>query len=229
MPARHSPVLDLFRLVAVAAALLTCFSCSSPSSNTPPASRQLTITFSGRFDISNLLRPQRTPHSYTYGISWKYTWNGSWEQLFGAGNSSGQVPFQVVDITGNVDATYRDTVDGPDVRCTISLLADSASPPNFTASYDSSQRTVRVTNAEAPTFRYTTSQSADPKCAGGPGVNIFSQPSDWNPLGNGGGTVSSNGGKQDYEKRWQWTHTFAGGEVRTYDATGRSTLELAVR
>lgn len=102
-------------------------------------------------------------------------------------------------------------------------------PPTFIAAFDSSQRVVRITNADAPTFRYTRSTSTDPGCVGGPGVNIFSAPADWSPLGNGGGTVSSSGGKQDFDKRWQWTHTFAGGEVRNYDATIHSTVEVLVR
>ena len=222
--ARHYRKPASFCLIAAACTLLLFSSCKKKS-NTGPSDQQMTLVFSGRFHMTNLARPQRTPHSYTYEVNWKYTWNGSLDQL----KAGGSMPFQVVDISGFVNATYRDTVDGPDLACSISILADSANPPAFVPSYNSSQRMLQITNAEAPTFRYFRTQSANPNCSGGPGVNIFSAPGDWNPLGNGGGTVSADGGKLDFDKHWQWTHTFAGGEFREYDATIHSTLETQVR
>ena len=107
-----------------------------------------------------------------------------------------------------------------------SLCGSVRIPPTFIATYNSSQNTLQITNADAPTFRFTTASSADSNCFGGPGVNIFSAPADWNPIGNGGGTVSANGGSVDYDKHWVWTHTFAGGELRNYDATIHSTLQF---
>jgi hypothetical protein len=211
-------------LIAAICALLLSPGCKKKS-NTGPSDQDMTLVFSGQFHMTNLARPQRTPHSFTYEVNWKYTWNGSLDQLKAGGN----MPFQVVDISGFVNATYRDTADGPDLACSISILADPANPPAFTPSFNASQRVVQISNAEAPTFRNFRTQSANPTCSGGAGVNIFSAPSDWNPLGNGGGTVSVDGGKQDFDKRWQWTHTFAGGEFREYDATIHSTLELQVR
>jgi hypothetical protein len=130
-------------------------------------------------------------------------------------------------ISGTVDATYRNTVNGPDIRCSISLSPDPSNPPTFIAIYNSSQNTLQITNLEAPTFRFTRPASPDPNCAGGPGVNIFGAPADWNPLGSGGGTVSANGGSVDFDKRWQWTQNFAGGEVRNYDATIHTTLQFS--
>jgi hypothetical protein len=60
-------------------------------------------------------------------------------------------------------------------------------------------------------------------------VNIFGEPADWNPLGSGGGMVPAAGGNDDFDRHWQWTHTFAGGEFRNYDATMHNTLEVLVR
>ncbi len=129
------------RFVAAGCAVLIFSSCgsssapSAPSSNSgsvgpvPAGSQQVTVAFSGRFDMTNRAQPQRTPHSYTYGVQWKYTWNGSWDQLFGGGRvNSGQMPFQLVDIAGTVDVTYRNLADGPDIRCTITLTADASTP-----------------------------------------------------------------------------------------------------
>jgi hypothetical protein len=93
---------DLLRIAAAVCALPILLSCNSPSANvpTPSGSQQVTIAFSGTFDMTNLAQPQRGPHSYTYGVRWKYTWNGSWDQLCGGGRiNSGQMPFQIVDIS----------------------------------------------------------------------------------------------------------------------------------
>ncbi len=219
-----------------AGSLIVLAGCSSPTSgdnnnqgNDPPGSQQVTIAYSGRFDMTNFLQPQSTPHSYTYTNQWSYTWNGSWDQLFGGGRvNSGAISFQIVNIAGTTAATYRNIATGPDVQCTMTIVANSATPPTFIAAYDRSQRRVQITNVDAPTFRFTTTTSPDPNCNGGPGVNILSAPSDFNPLGPGGGTVAVGGGRVDFEKRWQWVHNFAGASVRNYDATMRTTVNVVM-
>ena len=182
--------------------------------------------------MRNIAVPQRTTHSYTYRVEWRYEWVGSREQLFPAGSlTAGQTTFQNVDISGTVNATFRDKVDGPDINCTMQIVPDPAAPPTFNASYDSSLDELRISNVDAPTFRlgkYV--ELSHENCVGGPGVNIFSPPADWSPLGGGGGKVSArSGGTQRFDRRWQWSHSFAGGEVRNYDASIQSMLEVLPR
>jgi hypothetical protein len=190
----------------------------------------LTITYSGTFTMTNQAVPQRTPPSYTYRVDWTYTWSGTWEQLFADDRtSSDQTLFQDVRIAGTVDATYRDKVDGPDINCTISIAPDPAQIPSFIAYYDTSEGTLRISNVDAPTFRLGMFvNSSDPNCNGGPGVDVFSAPADWSPLGDGGGSFSLNdGGTHTFDKQWKWQHPFAGGEARNYDAAMNTNLEVA--
>jgi hypothetical protein len=191
----------------------------------------VTVTYSGTFTMTNRAVPQRTPHSYTYRVEWAYEWSGTWDQLFAdRRTSSNQTSFQAVRIAGTVNATYRQQVDGPDVNCTMSIAPDPAAAPSFIASYDTSEGVLRIEGVGAPTFRSGQFvEQSDPKCSGGPAVNIFGAPADWSPMGDGGGTVSlMAGGTHDFEKQWRWQHTFAGGEARDYDAAMTTTLEVTL-
>ena len=65
--------------------------------------------------MTDLAVPQRTPHSYTYHVQWRYEWDGSWDALFAGGRTnSGQTTFpNPSTITGTVDATYGTSRTGP--------------------------------------------------------------------------------------------------------------------
>jgi hypothetical protein len=192
---------------------------------------QLTITYSGTFDMSNVQVPIVRGPSYVYHVAWEYHWFGAWNQLFTGGRlTSDRTDFQTSNIAGNVDVTYRAIVGGSDITCQITISANPNLKASFVASFDESAGQLQIRNVDAPTFALSSAFSLDPNCSGGPGVDIFSAPADWSPLGDGGATVSlTAGGSHDFDKTWQWQHPFEGGTARNYNAAMHTTLVVTVQ
>ena len=144
-------------------------------------------------------------------------------------------PFAQATISGFVKITFRDKVKGPNLKCTLAVVEDPGIPSTFALSYDdTSGGTLQVT-VTAPTFQGTKivprgPNSAKPGCTGGPGVNIFSAPSSFNPLGQGDRVGLAKGGTRRYDRTWKWDHVFASATgvkpIRHYQAAIHT--ELAV-
>jgi hypothetical protein len=211
--------------------LLATTGCGSSSTDSPALPSQLTITYSGTFDMSNLQVPIVRGPSYVYHVAWNFSWSGMWDQLFTGGSfTSDRTDFQMSSIAGSVDVTYRAIVGGADITCQITIAAHPTLKAGFVASFDESQGRLQIRNVEAPTFALSSASSPDPNCSGGPGVDIFSPPADWSPLGDGGATVSlTAGGSHAFDKTWQWQHPFEGGIARNYNATMHTTLVVSVQ
>lgn len=210
-------------LISAGSPTAPAFACSLPT--------QLDITYSGTFDMSNVEVPIVRGPSYVYHVAWDYHWYGSWNQLFTGGSlTSNRTDFQTSNIAGTVDVTYRAIVGGSDITCQIAISANPTLRASFVASFDESLGQLQIRNVDAPTFGLSSAFSLDPNCSGGPGVNIFSAPSDWSPLGDGGATVSlTAGGSHSFDKTWQWQHPFEGGVARNYNASMHTTLGVTIQ
>jgi hypothetical protein len=200
----------------------------SAAAAAPPSSTPLTITYAGRFELTNTLVPQASPSSYTYHVEWAYTWSGTWGTLFpsGARLSSDRTAFSGIAVSGTAEVTYRDRNDGPDKTCRLAVTANPTSPAGFLARYDPADETI-VVSVEAPTFAGSRiEQGPDPGCVGGPGVNLFSAPPDFRPLGDGGAAFDwSRPGTHPFDGDWRWTHRFASGR-RDFTASIRTRLSV---
>jgi hypothetical protein len=226
LPARTSRCAALALIASVAFAAP---GFSTPA-GVPTGSTPLAISYDGSFDLTNTMIPVGVQHSYAYHVEWAYSWAGSWGQLFQVGSRIAiQTSFQKAGIAGNLHVTWRSTTSGPDLRCTLRIVPSTSDFPDFGASYDPAKGTVRISGLEAPTYRYATYVgSSDPMCGGGPEIDIFGQPSSWKPLGDGGGALSlSTGGTHAYDRTWAWSHSFGGGERRSYTSSIRSTLRVS--
>jgi hypothetical protein len=211
------------------AVLIVSIAANASAASVPAASTPLTIRYTGSFTMSNIENPPRTL-SYTYSVKWAYSWSGTWGELFdGTTFRSNQTRFESVQIAGTVKATFRDKVDGPDIRCTMRVAANPSNPPSFRASYDTADGTLQVAY-EAPTFGQSRLVDlSHPRCVGGPGVAVTGQPADWSPLGGGQAVVSlEKGGSDRFDKTWHWVRSFAGGEKRTVDASIHETASVSL-
>ncbi len=176
----------------------------------PARTTPITIAYVGSFDMTNTAVPQKAPSSYTYHVEWSYAWTGTWGGLFADPSTftSGQRPFSKSSIVGETRVTYRSRSDGPLMSCTLRIVGDRNNPPSFFASYDTSAGTLAV-QVGAPTFRNSNLDPApDPACVGGPGVNVFGEPADFNPLGGGGTVDIDRGGTVRLDRSWKWTYVF---------------------
>jgi hypothetical protein len=190
----------------------------------------MTVGYSGTFDMTNTAVPQSTAASYDFHVRWSYWWSGTWGKLFRDRSrfNSDPTKFTSTTIAGTMKISTREKVDGDVIECAVRIVKDPASPPTFSASYDSSAGTLRVF-VEAPTFRglkFEFIGSENPSCVGGPGVNVFGQPASFNPLGSGGTMSLAKGGARRYDRTWNWKHLFGGGAERRYDARISSQVQV---
>jgi hypothetical protein len=197
----------------------------------PARTAPVTIGYSGTFDMTNTAVPQSTTSSYDFHIRWSYWWSGTWGKLFRDRSPFPyeRTKFSNTTIAGTMKVAVREKADGPVIECALRIVKDPASPPTFTAAYDTARRRVSVT-VEAPTFRGLKLEfigNENPLCTGGPGVNVFGQPATFNPLGAGATVSLAKGGVKRYDRRWTWKHSFAGGAERRYDA--KITSQVVVR
>jgi hypothetical protein len=214
-------------VVTAAAGLVT--STPAPSSKTP-----LSLKYSGTFDMTNTLVPQSTSSSYTYHVEWVFFWSGRWGQLFldKTRFTTNATPWAQRTITGNVKIVFREKVDGPNLRCTASVVEDANLPAAFSLSYDTSAGKLQA-NVTAPTFQGSKiipkgPNRTMPGCTGGPGVNVFSAPRSFNPLGQGGRVSLKTGGTRRYAKKWKWSHAFSGA-TRKYKASIDTELAIVLK
>ena len=175
--------------------------------------------------------PSGVQHSYVYHVEWTYSWSGTWGELFGSnGSISNQTSFALFRIAGSLHAVWRNQGGGPQVGCTLKIVPDMGDYPDFRARYDPSAGTLRIVGLEAPTERYgmyVGPAMSDPMCGGGPQIDVFGQPRDWKPLGDGGATLNLSGpGLHRYDRNWTWKHAFGGGLSRNYVSALRSTLQI---
>jgi hypothetical protein len=200
----------------------------------PMAKTPVSLKYSGTFDMSNKLVPQSSPSSYAYHVEWAFFWSGRWSQLFRdkARFNTNATPFAQRTVSGSVRITFREKVGGPTLRCTLNVVDDPGVPPTFALSYDTSAETLRA-DVTAPTFRGTKivpagPNSTKPGCTGGPGVNVFSAPASFNPLGRGATVSLKTGGTRRYDRAWRWTHAFSGAK-RTYSASLHTEVAIVLR
>jgi len=192
----------------------------------------IAVTYLGSFEMRNTAVPQSTTHSYTYQVRWRFTYFGPGGALLPAGETeTAPTEFPDVEINGEVKVTYREKADGNDLHCSMYVEPNPQARPSFVLAYDPKTDEVAVTHLEAPTFRLAKIVPySDQNCVGGPGVNVFSAPADWNPLGDDGGRIgdATTTGENRFDKHWAWMHTFAGGQTRDYDATMKSLVHYEV-
>ena len=210
------------------------------SAPAPKSAKPLTVLYTGSFVMKNQATPESTAHSYTFTVTWRYWWTGTWGSLFTDHTvfSSPASKFTKVKIDGKVDSTYKERVDDPDSaikKCHSTVGRDAKSRPTMRAAYDTAADTLQVI-VEAPTFRGIKYGTADLNCQDGPGTNVFGQgasltpPRAFNPLGSGGTVRLSKGGTARYDRTWKWQHTFASASnptpYRDYKATMRSAVTV---
>jgi hypothetical protein len=231
-------VRPLHALAAVAATALTVVVAASAEPTSAPVPRAATpvsLKYSGTFDMSNTLAPQSTPSSYAYHVEWVYFWSGRWGQLFADKSrfTTNATPWAQRTVTGHVDIVFREKVDGPNLRCKASVVEDRSAPAVFSLGYDTSAGTLQA-NVTAPTFqgsRIVVQKGANgskPGCTGGPGVNVFSAPASFNPLGQGAKVSLRSGGTRRYDKTWRWSQASSGAK-RTYTAAIHTELAVVVK
>lgn len=189
--------------------------------------------------MTNKLKPQGVPSSYTYHLEWVSFWSGRWGQLFPdrARFNSNPTPYAQTTISGIVTITFRERIGGAKLVCGASVIEDPGRPSTFSLSYDTSAGALQAIVA-APTFQGSKlvpkgPNSTKPGCTGGPGVNVFSAPQSFNPLGQGGKVSLRTGGTIRYDRTWEWTHAFASATstkpTRKYTASINTELAVVLK
>src|SRR5438094_41557 len=118
--ARLGPV-----VLALLAAAAFAASAHASGRDLPTDSTPLAISYRGSFELTNTMVPQGVQHSYVYHVEWIYSWSGTWGELFPQGSGYPSVmSFQHVAIAGNTHALWRNTTNGPDIKCTLGLVRD---------------------------------------------------------------------------------------------------------
>lgn len=234
-PRGTRPLLALAAAAATALTAAVVASAEPAGAPVPRASTPVSLRYSGTFDMTNTLAPQSTPSSYSYHVEWVFFWSGRWGQLFVDKSrfTTNATPWAQRTVTGQVNIVFREKADGPSLRCKASVVEDRSFPAMFSLGYDTSTATLQA-NVTAPTFqgsRIVVQKGANgskPGCTGGPGVNVFSAPKSFNPLGQGDKVSLGSGGTRRYDRTWRWSHAFSGAR-RTYTAAIHTELAVVVK
>ncbi len=188
----------------------------------------MTVSYEGSFDLTNTMVPNGVQHSFVYHVQWVYKWSGTWGELFGANTFSNETSFDTFGISGRLHATWRDSPGGPELMCTLRILPATDDFPDFLASYDAANGSLKISGLSSGAVRYGRYVgSKDPMCGGGPDIDMFSTPASWNPAGARSTTLSlSTGGVHHYDKSWRWTHRFDARQRRDYVSSMHTTVQV---